>query len=122
MKVALFVLLFSGSALACPSGAPSGFEAIPGQKERSYGDKAKTAVVVVKCDIRTNEEEMAKALALLGEVRSVRKGLAFVDVKPGAMRIYSTLNSKPVQVSIVAKNPESLEKASRAVVSYITKE
>lgn len=119
-KLLLLTILCSTSALACPKGAPRGYEKIEGQKERAYRSKDSASVVVVKCGLPTNAEELKRGLAQIGEVHEVNEKLAYVQMWSGPMRIYATITENPTQVSVVAKSPEALDKAGRDVVAYLS--
>ncbi len=115
--MSVIALLFSLNAVACPAGAPAGFAPTPNEKERAYTNKAKTIQLVLKCDPRLTQSVQLDALKILGTLQQ-EGDVAFVDLKPGALRIYVAGDA---QLSVVAKTPEALAKASPALIKYLQK-
>jgi hypothetical protein len=71
----------------------------------------------LKCDEKLKPADAAAALKFLGPVQT-SGGVSYVDLKDGTLRIYI---AKDAQLSVVAKTPEALAKASPALIEYLKK-
>ena len=117
----LFSALIVGSAsgVACPKSAPDGFLASPNQAAGTYSDKDKNVVLILKCSRVSKPQDVLNSLNAMGEVHVVSKTISYIDVTKGAMRIYVDAKTEMVQVAVVSKSPEALEKASPAILKYL---
>ena len=115
----LFISLSSLGAGGCPSQNPPGFTKTVQDGKTLFVDEGRATVAYFQCEQIPAPEQLEKASPFLGEIQKINSQLWYLEVHQDALGTYVQWSKEPMQISLVAKNPEALTAARKKIERWL---